>query len=404
MGGTSIVQAKASLIYALGRLAPSDRFNVIRFDNTMDMLFPDTVAADAGHVARAKEFVSALQARGGTEMVAPMRAALTDVRGSDAGYLRQVIFLTDGEIGNEQQLFETIGAMRGRSRIFMVGIGSAPNSFLMTRAAELGRGTFTHIGSAEQVEERMRVLFGKLESPAVTNLTATFSGVQSDATPAVLPDLYRGEPLVLAAKVSALAGTLEVKGMIGDQPWIVTLPLANAAEGRGLSKLWARRKIADAEVARTLRQIMPDETDRRILALALEHHLVTRLTSLVAVDRTPSRPDGAPLTRADVPLNLPAGWDFDKVFGGERAPAPVPAERRADADPARDVQLAYAAVSRVSKPVATKALAPVGQGVTLPKTATDAELRLWLGLLLCLVSLILLVLRRRQRDVRTLIP
>ncbi len=107
--------------------------------------------------------------------------------------------------------------------------------------------------------------------------------------------------------------------MIGDRPWVVTLPLAQAAEGRGLSKLWARRKIADAEVARTLRRITPDEADQRILALALEHHLVTRLTSLVAVDQTPSRPDGARLTRADIPLNLPAGWEFDKVFGGERA-------------------------------------------------------------------------------------
>jgi Ca-activated chloride channel homolog len=205
MSGTSIVQAKASLLYALGRLTPSDRFNVIRFDNTMDVLFSDTVPADAEHVAQAKAFVSALEARGGTEMVPPMKAALTDRRDGDANALRQVIFLTDGEIGNEQQLFETIGAMRGRSRIFMVGIGSAPNSFLMTRAAELGRGTFTHIGSVEQVEERMRVLIGKLESPAVTNLTATFSSARADATPAVLPDLYRGEPLALAAKVSALA-------------------------------------------------------------------------------------------------------------------------------------------------------------------------------------------------------
>ena len=139
---------------------------------------------------------------------------------------------------------------------------------------------------------------------------------------------------MLAAKVSALAGTLEIKGMIGDRPWVVTLPLASAAEGRGLSKLWARRKIADAEIARTLRQVTPDEADQRILALALEHHLVTRLTSLVAVEQTPSRPDGAHLTRADVPLNLPAGWEFDKVFGGERAPAPAPAERRADGKPA----------------------------------------------------------------------
>jgi Ca-activated chloride channel family protein len=398
MGGTSMAQAKASLLYALGRLKPSDRFNVIRFDNTMDMLFPDSVPADAGPVAQAKAFVSALEARGGTEMVAPMKAALTDRRGGDGKELRQVIFLTDGEIGNEQQLFDTIAAMRGRSRIFMVGIGSAPNSFLMTRAAELGRGTFTHIGAVDQVEERMRTLVEKLESPAVTNLTAAFSAGRVDVTPAMMPDLYRGEPVVLAARVSALAGSLEIKGMIGDRPWLVTLPLAQAVEGRGLSKLWARRKIADAEVARTLRQITPEETDRRILALALDHHLVTRLTSLVAVDQTPSRPNGARLTRAEIPLNLPAGWDFDKVFGGERSSAPVPAERRADAEPARHAQLAtYAAVavSSVPKPAAKFVSAPRG-GATLPQTATDAELRLWLGLLLCAGGLILLVIRRRR--------
>ena len=339
--------------------APSDRFNVIRFDNTMDVLFPDTVAADArarrpGQGVR----VGAAGPRRHRDGAADAGRADRPARQRLRTIVRQVIFLTDGEIGNEQQLFETIGAMRGRSRIFMVGIGSAPNSFLMTRAAELGRGTFTHIGSAEQVEERMRTLFGKLESPAVTNLTATFSAGSPDATPAVLPDLYRGEPVVLAAKVGALAGTLEVKGMIGDRPWVVTLPLANAAEGRGLSKLWARRKIADAEVARTLRQITPDEADQRILALALEHHLVTRLTSLVAVDRTPSRPAGAHLTRAEVPLNLPAGWDFDKVFGGERAPAAgaggTPRRRRTGR--ARAARCLCRGGRRASpKPVATKA-------------------------------------------------
>ena len=78
MGGTSIVQAKASLAYALGRLRPNDRFNVIRFDHTMDVLFPASVPADAEHIGRAKSFVDALQARGGTEMVPAMRAALTD--------------------------------------------------------------------------------------------------------------------------------------------------------------------------------------------------------------------------------------------------------------------------------------------------------------------------------------
>src|SRR6185369_8974913 len=171
MGGTSIVQAKASLAYALGRLRPNDSFNVIRFDHTMDVLFPASVPADAEHIGRAKSFVDALEAKGGTEMVPAMRAELTDTA-TDANTVRQVVFLTDGAIGNEQQLFDTITAMRGRSRVFMVGIGSAPNTFLMSRASELGRGTFTHIGSVEQVEARMRDLFAKLENPAVTSLTA----------------------------------------------------------------------------------------------------------------------------------------------------------------------------------------------------------------------------------------
>jgi Ca-activated chloride channel homolog len=393
MGGTSITQAKASLLYGLDHLKPTDRFNVIRFDHTMDVLFSDTVPADSTHIAQAKSFVSALQANGGTEMVPPMKAALTDMRDADSNYLRQVVFLTDGEIGNEQQLFDTISAMRGRSRLYMVGIGSAPNTFLMTRASEIGRGTFTHIGSVQQVEERMRSLFDKLENPIVTNLTAIYSS-EADVTPAVLPDLYRGEPVVMAAKLGTAGGTLEIKGRIGDRPWTVKMPVANAAEGKGLSKLWARRKITDAEIARTLGQATPEETDKRVLRLALDHHLVSRLTSLVAVDATPSRPAGARLVRAELPLNLPAGWDFDKVFGGERSPAPAP--RHQDrADSGGDLRVAAnskRAVAPAPKPMPI--VAYQNGGVSLPKTATDAELRMILGCVLLALSLILLVVRR----------
>ncbi|MGD9925203.1 MAG: marine proteobacterial sortase target protein, partial [Pseudorhodoplanes sp.] len=428
MAGTSIVQAKASLLYALDRLKPADRFNVIRFDNTHDMLFSDSVPASADNIERAKAFVSALEARGGTEMVAAMRAALTDSRAADADALRQVVFLTDGAIGNEQQLFETLAGMRGRSRVFMVGIGSAPNSFLMTRAAEIGRGTFTHIGSADQVAQRMRALFDKLESPAVTNLTVAFSNAQADITPDLVPDLYRGEPLVLAAKLSALDGTMEIRGHIGDRPWTVSLPIAKAAEGKGLSKLWARRKIADAEVAKTLRKVTPEETDKRILALGLEHQLVTRLTSLVAVDNTPSRPDGAKLSRANLPLNLPAGWDFDKVFGERPKPPslPRPEERvqtaplpdRAEAsDPQDMAQLALAgrnhryhkphtrsasvtplryaaAPAPNAAPLAVVSRAPVATSVVLPRTSTDAELRMIAGFLLFFIGLVVLAALR----------
>lgn len=371
MAGASIRQAKASLLYALNRLRPSDRFNVIRFDHTMRALFPESIAADSRRLDRARGFVAGLEAEGGTEMLAPMQAALRDRRPADPG-LRQVVFLTDGAIGDEQRLFEAIAAGLGRSRLFMVGIGSAPNSFLMARAAELGRGAFTHIGSAGQVDGRMRELFDRLEHAVVTDLAARFEGVAADAAPAVLPDLYRGEPVTLVARLDGLAGSLELRGLLGAAPWRAVVPLAEAVEGAGVSKLWARRKIAEAEAARALRTLPAEEADARILALALEHGLASRLTSFVALDRTPVRAEGAPLARAELPLNLPAGWDFDKVFG--------PAARRAEAAP-----MQFAA-------------APSGGGqVLLPQTGTDAGLRVVAGLLLCAAALTLTLARRLAR-------
>jgi Ca-activated chloride channel family protein len=264
----------------------------------------------------------------------------------------------------------------------------------MTRAAEIGRGTFTHIGSTEQVEERMRALFEKLESPVVTNLTATFADAQADATPALLPDLYRGEPVVLAAKLGRLSGDLQLAGRIGDRPWTITLPLANAAEGSGISKVWARRKIDDAEVARSVRRLKPEEADSLILALALDHHLVTRLTSLVAVDRTPSRPDGARLTRSDLPLNLPAGWDFDKVFGTDAPADRTPDTRRAERT--RTADLTAEAFRAVAQSALPRAAQPPAKGVPIPATATDAELRMWAGLVLLAGSLMLVLLGGRR--------
>ncbi|MDX2263694.1 MAG: marine proteobacterial sortase target protein [Hyphomicrobiales bacterium] len=384
MGGESMRQAKASLLFALDRLQPEDSFNIVRFDDTMETLFPVAVKADARAVGEARAFVRRLEANGGTEMVPAMAAALRD-GGAVAGDVRQVVFLTDGAIGNEQQLFETVAAQLGRSRVFMVGIGSAPNSHLMTRAAELGRGAFVHIGSPEQVEERMRELFGKLEAPAVTNLQAQFTGAKADMTPARLPDLYRGEALTFAAEVDALKGEVVIEGLIGDQPWRATLSLDQAAEGAGIAKLWARRKISDAEVERTLGAISPDEADAHILALSLNHQIVSRRASLVAVDATPTRPHGERLTRADVPLNLPAGWDFEKVFGpqGEDGPALEEEDRQ---------------VGRFIRASATAAApAAHSMSVRLPKTATPAQLLLIAGLLFIACALALAAFARSRR-------
>ncbi|MET0668072.1 MAG: marine proteobacterial sortase target protein [Methyloceanibacter sp.] len=315
MAGDSIMQAKQSLLFAIDRLRPGDKFNVIRFDDTMETLFETAVDASSENLAVAKHFVSRLDAQGGTEMLPALKAALKDGAASDTSRVRQVVFLTDGAVGNEAELFAAIKADLGRSRLFAVGIGSAPNSYFMRRAAETGRGTFTHIGSDAQVLERMRALFAKLEKPVMVGLKASWpAGVSVEVWPDPLPDLYSGEPVVLSAKVSSRDGELKLEGTFDGKPWSETVKLADAVQGKGTGKLWARSKIESLE-GKLYSGASEAETNKAIETVAIEHHLVSSRTSLVAIDKNPTRPDGKDVTTVKVPLNLPDGWVYDKVFG-----------------------------------------------------------------------------------------
>ncbi len=408
MAGLSMAQARASLGFALDQLRPGDRFNIIRFSNDYEQLFPAAMPADKAHLDTAMRFVEKLDANGGTEMLSALQAAFVDDNAGDSSTVRQVVFLTDGAIGNETQLFEAINRLRGRSRVFTVGIGSAPNTFFMNRAAEIGRGTFTHIDSVSEVLFRMNELFAKLRNPVITDLQAEVrGGTLDDITPDALPDLYLGEPIVLTAQTETLRGTLALSGTYRGQPWRLDLPLAKAAEGSGIGKLWARRKIADLEIERAATR-QPATIDTGIERVAMTHHLVSRKTSLVAVDVTPSRPAGEQISSAEVPLNLPHGWVYDKVFGGPDAPAGTPTDtgprqpnpvgqptpqRDAEAPAAEQAAYAKLAMARGAPNMA----APTGAGVMslgsvskravlLPQTATPADRKIIIGLVMLLFA------------------
>lgn len=319
MGGESMAAAKQSLLHALGTLRPEDTFNVIRFDDTMTRLFDHATLASPEQVELARKFTEGLDAAGGTEMLPALKAALVDDHPESKG-VRQVIFLTDGDLSNEKEMMAEIAANGGRSRVFMVGIGSAPNNFLMRRMAEAGRGTYTNIGDGAEVMARMTALLDRLKAPAMRELAVRVEGGALELTPKRLPDLYAGEPLVLLGKGDGLQGRLIVSGMVGDKPWSQTVDLAKADESPAIARLWANRRIADVEAQRWSGQIEDEAADEAIAQLGLAYNLVTTQTSLVAVDETPARPDGAKLTREELPLLLPKGWDFDTLLGRD-APA-----------------------------------------------------------------------------------
>ncbi len=371
MHGASIEQAKAALTLALTRLLPGDRFNVIQFNDQPRALFRAARPVERSSLKKALRYVGGLEAEGGTEILSALRMALDG--GKDPERLRQVIFLTDGAVGNERALFDWIAGHIGDSRLFTIGIGSAPNGYFMRKAAELGRGTFTYVGASDEVGEKMALLFEKLERPVLTDLAVRWpAGAEAEAWPRRLPDLYHGEPVVVSARLARLSGEVEVSGRLAGRPWRTVVRLGGEGEDSGVATVWARAKIE--AVLDTLHQgADPALVRRSVLAVALPHRLLTAYTSMVAVDLTPSRPVAEPLNERSVATNLPRGWDYDQVFG--EPPAQPSGLRKAALD--------------LKAPVATIAY-------QLPRTATPAALNAVLGALALLLASGLFLWARRR--------
>ncbi len=324
MHGDSIAQARDALLLALERLTDADRFNVIRFNHTTNSLFTHPRPANAHNLALAKHFVNNLRARGGTVMLPALQLALTGQ--TEQRTTSQVIFLTDGSVGNEKQLFRVIRKQLGNRRLFTIGIGSAPNSYFMRKAAEYGRGTFTYIGKTSEVMEKMAGLFRKLEQLALTDLRIELPpDMQLEMLPRQIPDLYLGEPLLLAFHSQQLPPWITLHGRFGNQPWQTQVMLEGGGRDAALAPEWGRRKIAQlmtklhAAQTVTARQALRSE----VINTALSHHLVSQYTSLVAVDVTRVRERNALLTRHALQTNLPKGWSYEHVFGVPQTATPA---------------------------------------------------------------------------------
>lgn len=382
MSGESMDQAKQGLLLALDRLAQTDEFNIVRFDDTMELVFQTAVPANDQNLARARRFVSNLEANGGTEMLPALQAALVDNDRNNKEEVRQVVFITDGAIGNEDQLFAAIHDGLGRSRLFTVGIGSAPNAYFMANAARQGRGTFTFMDDVTKVAEQSAKLFAALENPVMTDLEVKLPTGAADAYPSPLPDLYSGEPVTLVLRAKDLKGDLTITGKLNGRAWTQTLSVANAAESSGVSQLWARAKIAGFEESRYTGMTM-EQVDAGVLKTALDFHLVSRLTSLVAVDKTPARPAGEKLDTRQIASMLPKGWNFGKVFGPE-------AEIRA----LRFDRLPDGVMQKINART-TQEKAKQEQDLALPGTASNWEIMLAFGLSLLVFGAALL---RRGRS------
>ena len=305
MSGEPLDLAKRAMSEAFAGMDSRDSFTVLDFNSRVSSLAPAPIAASAENIGRGSAYVQAFRGEGGTDMLDGIKAALSLPR--DPRRQRFVAFLTDGYIGNEQEILGTIEDLRGDTSLFSFGLGSSVNRYLLDEMARSGQGTATYTTLAESPEAAVSGFLDTIARPVLTDVSVDW-GAGAEATPDRIPGLFAGQPLYAVARVPRETQTVTITGRLGGGTTTITMPIVDLGEGDGVSTLWARGKIGELERAQHWGEI--PEVKQEIVAVALKYRVLTRYTSFVAVDKKVINRTGESL-RVDVPLDVPDGVSFE---------------------------------------------------------------------------------------------
>jgi Ca-activated chloride channel homolog len=314
MGGWKMVAARRAAARIVDTLTAADRFAVLTFDNEVDRpvgLPEGLVEANDRNRYRAVEHLARVDARGGTEMLQPLQeglALLSDANGRDA----VLVLVTDGQIGNEDQVLRQLGAGLRGVRVHTVGIDQAVNAGFLRRLAEFGGGRCELVESEDRLDDAMDAIHRRINAPLAHGLRLRPDGlaIMDDAiAPSRLPDLFSGVPLVVAGRYRGPAeGSLTVTD--GEGQWSAAVtgqPLHAAA----VTAQWARAHLRDLEDRYICARDVGDseELEQRIVDCSLRFGVLCRFTAFVAVDSRVVA-EGAERHRVLQPVEAPAGWDM----------------------------------------------------------------------------------------------
>ncbi len=310
MGGQPIRQAKNAVLAALDMMQPDDTFQIIRFSDNASQFGRIPVLASPRNIEKARRYLKNLDGGGGTRMIEGIRAALDFPH--DPERLRFVTFLTDGYIGNEDEILSAIHEKLGASRIFSFGVGNSVNRFLMERMATHGKGAAAFLGLQDSGSRIMRDFFDRVSHPAMTDVEIDWNGMAvSDVYPHRIPDLFVGRPLVVTGKFSGAAAPVAVTGQVGGEHHRVAVAVDDSdGAGSELSKIWARIRIAELEDRQARVMNQDAELASSIRETALKYQLMSNYTSFVAVDSS-ARTEGTHGTTVHQAVPVPDGVQYE---------------------------------------------------------------------------------------------
>src|SRR5262249_50565344 len=228
MEGWKMVAARRAMARVVETLTDADRFTVLAFDDSiirpasfgMGKLVPGT---NANRFAAA-EFLAKVDAAGGTEMAQPLMEAVGLLAANESGRQRVVVLVTDGQVGNEDQILRELGKRLKGIPVFTLGIAPAGNAAFRRRLADAGGGGCELVESEERLEEVMARVHRHVGTPVLTGLRLEPDGLgvlPDSVVPARLPDLFAGSPVVILGRYKGRAhGTLRLAAQTGDsRPW-----------------------------------------------------------------------------------------------------------------------------------------------------------------------------------------
>ena len=310
MSGPPLDQARRVVAALVDSLGDDDRLEMIAFAGDARRWLSGPVAATAEARRDAQRWLAALRAGGGTEMVDAVEEALKPLR-PDAQ--RQVVLVTDGEIGFESELLNSIqnGLPKG-SRLHAVGVGSAPNRAMTRPAARAGRGVEVLAALDEDAERATARLIAATRGPAILDLEIAGPAVAGLA-PRSLPDLMAGSPVLAGLRLHPEGGELIVRGRTPGAAWeerLAVPPTETGAGSPGVTALYGREAVEDLEL-KLAAGADRNEIDRATEALGLEFGIATRLTSWVAISEEPTVDPRRPIRKEIIPQELPHGMSAE---------------------------------------------------------------------------------------------
>jgi Ca-activated chloride channel family protein len=296
MSGKKIEQVKAALAFMLRQLEPVDTFNIVAYDSEVEAFRPELQRADAATIRDALAWVDGISAGGGTNIDGALRTGLRML--TDASRPNYLLFLTDGEptVGERSEVKIAANAAQENkvnARMFVFGVGYDVNGRLLDRLARELRGQTVYVRPNENIEAPVSSLYGKIGSPALTNVAANIDldgGATSRIYPRQMPDLFRGDQLVLAGryrKGGAAKITLTGSAAGTRQTFTYSAKFDESSVGETnafVARLWAIRRIGEIIDELDLHGRNQELVDE-LVALSQKHGILTPYTSFLADDR-----------------------------------------------------------------------------------------------------------------------